>query len=336
MAMTDAAPVTDRVIPFGQAVNEALDEALARDPKVVLLGEDIADPAGGVLKTTAGLSTKYGAHRVRSTPISEQAIIGAAIGAALGGFKPVAEIMLMDFFAVCMDQVANHAAKLRYMSGGRTNVPITIRTQVGGGLGFGGQHSQSLEAWMAHIPGLKIAIPSTAADAKGLLTACIDDPDPCVFLETIGLVYGAPGPVPPGSHVVPLGKADVKREGSDVTVIAWGRSVHDALAAAADLEAEGISVEVVDLRTIVPLDLATVLASVAKTRRALVVHQATRFCGVGAEIASLIHSHLHGDLAGPVERIGAAYATVPFAGGLEAALYPSKTAIVERLRAMGS
>ncbi|HVW32866.1 MAG TPA: pyruvate dehydrogenase complex E1 component subunit beta [Acidimicrobiia bacterium] len=336
MAVTDTAAeaVTDRVIPFGQALNEALDDALARDPKVFLLGEDIADPAGGVLKTTAGLSTKYGAHRVRTTPISEQAIIGAAIGAALGGFKPVAEIMLMDFFAVCMDQVANHAAKLRYMSGGRTGVPITIRTQVGGGLGFGGQHSQSLEAWMAHIPGLKVVCPSTPADAKGLLTACIDDPDPCIFMETIGLVYGATGPVPPGHHSVPLGVADVKREGSDVTVVAWGKTVHDALAAAAEVEADGISVEVVDLRTIVPLDLPAVLTSVAKTRRALVVHNATRFCGVGAEIASLIHGELHSDLAGPVERIGAAYATIPFAGVLEGALFPSKDGIVARLRAM--
>jgi pyruvate/2-oxoglutarate/acetoin dehydrogenase E1 component len=327
-------PTSDEpVATMSAAVNQALAEVMAADPKVILLGEDIADPAGGVMKATVGLSTRFGTERVRATPIAEQAIIGAAIGASLGGYRPVAEIMLMDFFAVCMDQVANHAAKLRYMSGGRTNVPITIRTQVGGGRQFSAQHSQSLEAWMMHIPGLKVAIPSTPRDAKGLLTSCILDDDPCIHMEPMVSLYTS-GPVPAGSFAIPLGVADVKRTGSDVTIVTWGWQVAEALAAAAELEAEGTSVEVLDLRTLVPLDRAAIVASVAKTTRCLVVHAATQFAGPGAEIAAIVQKELWGQLSGPVERLGAGYAPIPFAAELEQALYPNRSTIADTVRKM--
>ena len=200
-------------LSMSRAINQALDLALAADPSVIILGEDVADPAGGALKLTRGLSTKHGTARVRDTPISETAIIGAAIGAALGGLRPIAEIMFMDFLMVCMDQVANHAAKLRYMSGGRTGVPMTIRTAVAAGRSFGAQHSQSLEGWLMHTPGINVVCPSTPADAKGLLTACIEDDDPCVFMELLALL-GVRGEVPEGRHVVPLGSAAVRRPGT--------------------------------------------------------------------------------------------------------------------------
>ncbi len=245
---------------MSEAVNQAIDLAMAEDPDVFLIGEDIEDPIGGVMKGTKGLSTKYGRERVRNTPISEQAIVGTAIGASLVGMRPIAEVMLMDFFAVAMDQVANHAAKLRYMSGGRTNVPITIRTSVGGGRQFGAQHSQSLEAWMMHIPGLKVVVPSTPRDAKGLLWSCIFDDDPCIFMETMSLLFTR-GPVPPGRFEIPLGVAEVKREGDDVTVVTWGWQVPEAMAAAETVAGEGISVEVIDVRTLVPLDTEAILAS---------------------------------------------------------------------------
>jgi pyruvate/2-oxoglutarate/acetoin dehydrogenase E1 component len=285
-----------------------------------------------VVKATAGLSTKYGLDRVRPTPISEQAIVGAAIGASLAGMRPVAEIMINDFLAVCMDQVANHAAKLRYMSGGRTNVPITIRTLTAGNVGsFGAQHSQSLEAWLTHIPGLKVVFASTPADAKGLLTTCIEDDDPCVFFESMRL-YFTPGQVPMGRHTIPLGLADVKREGSDLTILSYGWALAEALAAAEQLAEDGVSAEVVDLRSLVPLDRQTILNSVAKTRRALVTHSAVQFCGFGAELAALINSELHGDLAAPVARVGAKYSPIAFAQSLEALHFPNATAIYQTAR----
>jgi pyruvate dehydrogenase E1 component beta subunit len=316
------------------AINQALDEALTRDPKVLILGEDIADPAGGVMKATAGLSTRHGPQRVRATPIAEQGFLGAAIGASLAGYRPVVEIMLMDFLAVCMDQLANHAAKLRYMSGGRTNVPITVRTVAGGGRQFGSQHSQSLEAWLMHVPGLKVAVPSNPADAKGLLASCIEDDDPCVFMESMMVLY-SPGPVPEGYYSLPLGHADVKRTGSDVTIVTWGWQVGQAIAAADTLAGEGISVEVVDLRSLVPFDREMILASVAKTRRVVIVHAATQFAGPGAELAAMIQKELWGQLQGPVERLGAPYAPVPFAAELEAAYYPNSDRIADLIRKLG-
>src|SRR6185437_13694918 len=250
------------------------------------------DPIGGVWRTFAGLSTTYGTDRVRNTPISEQAIVGTAIGAALAGYRVVADIMFFDFIAVCLDQLANHAAKLRYMSGGVSGVPITVTTTVGSGR-FGAQHTQSLEAWLMHTPGVKVVYPTTPEDAAGLMTTCIDDDDPCLFIQHSGTMFKkspkAPSAAPPeGPAAVPLGVADVKRVGTDVSIIAYGVAVRDALRAADTLAGEGISAEVVDLRSLVPLDVDGILASVAKTRRAVVVHAATRFCGPGAEIAAVI------------------------------------------------
>jgi pyruvate/2-oxoglutarate/acetoin dehydrogenase E1 component len=325
------AAATDPICTMSDAVNQAIDIAMEEDPEVFTLGEDVEDPIGGVMKGTKGLSTKYGRERVRNTPISEQAIVGAAIGASLVGMRPIAEVMLMDFFAVAMDQVANHAAKLRYMSGGRTNVPITIRTSVGGGRQFGAQHSQSLEGWMMQTPGLKVAVPSTPRDAKGLLYSCIFDDDPCIHMETLSLLFTR-GPVPAGRFVIPLGVADVKRSGDDVTVVTWGWQVPEALAAADELAGEGISVEVVDLRTLVPLDMDAVLQSVARTKRVLIVHAATQFAGPGAEIAAVVGHELFGELDAPVERMGSAYSPIPYAAELETLHYPERLRIAEAIR----
>jgi pyruvate dehydrogenase E1 component beta subunit len=301
------------------------------DPSVFLLGEDIADPAGGILGVTKGLSTKHGAARVRDTPISETAIVGATIGAAIAGLRPVAEIMIMDFIGICLDQLVNLAAKARFMSGGRLSVPMTVRTSVYGGLLSGATHSQSLEAWLMHIPGLKVVVPSTPADAKGLLSACIFDDDPCLFVENVAL-YATTGPVPDGEFSIPLGRADIKRSGTDLTVVTYGRTVPDALAAAEQVASEGISVEVVDLRTLVPLDIATVLESVGRTRRAVVAHHATRFAGPGAELAASISEELFGQLEAPVGRVGARFAPVGSAPTLEAAVMPSAEAIADAVR----
>ena len=309
----------------------ALGEALAADPSVFLIGEDLADPGGGISQITKGLSTAFGTDRVRDTPISEVAIVGAAVGAAAAGLRPVAEVMIMDFISIALDQLVNHAAKSRFMSGGLLQIPMTLRTAVFGGIGSGATHSQTLETWLAHIPGLKVVVPSTPADAKGLLTSCIFDDDPCVVVENVAL-YGTVGPVPEGEFRVPLGVADVKRPGADVTVVTYGRTVRDALAAAETLTDEQIDVEVVDLRSLVPLDVATVLASVAKTRRVVVAHHATRFAGFGAEVAGLINDELFGQLDAPVQRVGAQFAPIGSAAVLEAAVMPSATSIVDAIR----
>lgn len=314
------------------AVNASLDRVMADDPKVICLGEDIADPIGGVWKSFAGLSTRYGSQRVRNTPISEQAIVGAAIGASMAGYRVVAEIMFFDFVAVCLDQLANHAAKLRYMSGGVTSVPITICTSVGSGR-FGAQHTQSLEAWLMHVPGIKVVYPSTPADAAGLMTTCVLDDDPCVFVQHSGIMFRRT-PVPESSPPVPLGTSDVKREGSDVSIITYGSSVADALAAAEVVAGEGIGVEVVDLRSLVPLDTEGILASVAKTKRAIVLHAATEFCGPGAEIASIITENLFGELEAPVRRLGAEYVPVPFAVELDP--FPTRDLVVESIRSVAA
>lgn len=313
-----------------EALNLAMDQALARDERVLLLGEDIADP--GANGPTRGLSTKYGADRVLDTPISEAAIVGAAIGAAMDGMLPVAEIMIMDFIGIAVDQIVNHAAKVRFMTGGRTTAPITVRTQVYGGLGTGGTHSQSLEAWFMHVPGLKVVVPAAPRDAKGLLTSAIFDDDPCVFVETIRL-QGQRGmvPVDPG-FAIPLGEADIKRPGNDVTLIAYGRGVVESLAAATALEAEGIDAEVLDLRTLVPLDVPAIIESVGRTRRAVVVHDAVQFAGPGAEIAATLQRELFGHLAAPVERVGARFVPNPAPPTLEAAIYPGLERITDAVR----
>jgi pyruvate/2-oxoglutarate/acetoin dehydrogenase E1 component/TPP-dependent pyruvate/acetoin dehydrogenase alpha subunit len=314
-------------------VRDAQDLALAQDKGVFLLGEDIGDPPGGVFGTSKGLQTKYGISRVRPTPIAETAIIGAGIGAALVGMRPVAEIMFIDFAGVCLDQIFNHAAKQRYMSGAATHVPMTIRMLVGGGIGgFGAQHSQSLEAWLLHTPGLKVTFPSTPFDAKGLLLSCIFDEDPCIQLESIKLLRGVKGDVPLADYRIPLGVAKVRREGSDITAITYGWQVQECLTAAEELQKEGISLEVIDLRTLVPLDYHRVLESVKKTRRAIVVHAATEFCGFGGEIASTVSEELFSRLKAPVARLGADYAPIAYSREIETNQIPQAKSIAARIR----
>lgn len=300
-----------------QAVSAALFEAMENDPKVLVFGEDVADrEGGGVMGTTRGLSTKFGDARVRSTPIAEQSIIGAAIGAAMAGYKPVAEIMLMNFVTVAMDMIVNHAAKLRFMSGGQSQVPMVIRTLTGAGWQTAGQHCDHFEGWFAHTAGIKVVAPATPADYKGLLLSAIADPDPVLFIENNRTMFMA-GEVPANQGPIPLGKARVAQEGKDITLISYSGIVAHCHMAAAELEQAGISAEIVDLRTISPWDKDTVLASVEKTGRALVAHEAVRDFGPGAEIAATIQEELFGKLKAPVRRIGAPYCAVPFAKVLE-------------------
>ena len=316
-----------------QAINMALHEAMGLDPNVIVLGEDVGDEqAGGIAGVTKGLSTKYGKSRVRSTPIAEQAIMGAAIGAAIVGMRPVAEIMLMNFTTVAMDMIVNHAAKLRFMSGGQTHVPLTIRTMTGAGFGTGGQHADYLEAWFAHTPGIKVIAPSSPADAYGLMLSCIFDDDPCLFIENMP-TYWAPGLAPEPGVRIPLGTANILRAGGDVTVISYSRSVTDCIAVAEKLAQEKIGVEVIDLRTIAPFDFETILGSVARTRRAVIVHEAVTPFGVGAEIAACLQKALFGKLAAPVERVGSSYCAVPFSKPLEMAFIPTQARIEAAVRA---
>lgn len=317
-----------------QAINAALADAMEADDKVLVLGEDVADPEeGGVVGVTRGLSTRFGEHRVRSTPISEQAIIGAAIGASLLGFKPVAEIMLMNFTTVAMDMIVNHAAKLRFMSGGQTHVPIVIRTMTGTGFSSGGQHCDYLESWFAHTAGLKVVAPSNPEDAYGLMRAAIADPDPVIFIENLPC-YWSQGPACASGHVVPLGKARVARPGTDVTIVSYSRTLLESLGAAAALEQAGISAEVIDLRTVAPWDEQAVLASAERTGRLLITHEAVERHGLGAEIAAVAAKKLFGKLKTPVERLGAPFAPVPFAKPLEEAYAPNAERIAAVARAM--
>ena len=330
--MTTLNPTKAKMIYGAEAALQALDEAMAEDPNVIAFGEDLADrEGGGVMGATVGLSTKYGDLRVRSTPISEQAIIGAAVGAAIAGMRPVAEIMLMNFTTVAMDQIVNHAAKIRFMSGGQTCVPLTIRTMSGAGMGLGGQHSDMLEAWFAHVPGLKVVVPSNHADWTGLLASAIFDDDPVLVVEPTLLMRVKGVAAPPG-HRLPLGKAAIARAGTDVSVIAYGRPVNDALAMAEKLAAEGVSVEVIDLRTVAPYDKEVVLNSVARTGRAVIVHEAVRNFGVGAEIAAHVSEELFGQLKAPVRRVASRNTPVPFSPPLEKAFMWSAADIEAAVR----
>lgn len=319
---------------YCQAINRAMDDAMAADDEVFILGEDVADEqSGGVFKATQGLSARYGTHRVRSTPIAEQAIMGAAVGAAIAGMRPIAEIMLMNFIAVCMDQVSNHAAKMRFSTGGQTPCPLTIRTTSGPGVNFGPQHSDLLEAWLAHTPGLKVVMPSSPQTAYSLLRSCIDDDDPCVFIESTPMYWlGCEGPAIDTGFRLPLGKALVEREGDRATVISYGRTMIDVRTAADLLADEGIEVEVIDLCSISPLDTDTVLASVAKTRRAVIAHDSVEAFGIGAELSSRIHENLFDELAAPVHRVGAEYAPVPYSGALEQHYLVGQDRIVSAIR----
>jgi acetoin:2,6-dichlorophenolindophenol oxidoreductase subunit beta len=316
-----------------QAINMALHDAMEADQNVIVLGEDVADrEGGGIVGVTRSLSTTFGIGRVRSTPISEQAIVGAAIGAAMVGMRPVAEIMLMNFTTVAMDMIVNHAAKLRFMSGGQTCVPLTIRTMSGAGFSNGGQHSDMLEAWFAHTPGLKVVVPSNPSDAYGLMRSCIEDEDPCIFIEPLAVLF-ATGPAPDRGGRIALGKANVVRRGEDVTVITYGRQIADALAVAESMKGD-ISVEVIDLRTVAPYDQETVLASVKRTKRAVVVHEAVKSFGVGAEIAAQLNEMLFGQLEAPVLRVAGKFSPVPFSRPLEAAFLPGKAEISAAIRSL--
>ena len=326
---TEAAQV--EMMTIAQALNSAFHLAMERDDKIVVLGEDVADPIGGVFKTSKGLSTKFGEQRVRATPIAEQAISGAAVGLAIGGYRPIAEIMFFDFITLAMDQVLNHAAKLRYMSGGATTAPITVTTVIGSSH-FGAQHAQSLEAWFMHTPGITVIYPSSPSDAKGLMTTALESPDPTLFIQHSGLLYSVKENVPVGELRIPLGKAARRREGSDVTLITYGTQVATCMAAADELAQEGVEAEVLDLRTLVPLDLAAVFESVERTRRAVIVHEATEFAGPGAEIASRLNERLFNELLAPVVRVGADYSPVPFAKSLSG--YPTASRVAARVRTL--
>ena len=327
-------PAETRVMAAFDATREAIDIAMAADADVFLLGEDVGEPMGGLWKTSVGLAAKYGDHRVRNTPIAEQAIIGAAAGASMLGMKAIAEIMFSDFTLVCLDQILNHVAKQRYMTGGKTTMPMVMRVFVSGGVGgAGAQHSQSLEAMLLHVPGLKVVYASTPEETKGLLLSCIADEDPCVVLEStkVRLMKGS---VPVGDYRIPLGVAKVKREGSDLTIATYGWQVHEALAAAEDLAAEGISVEILDLRSLMPIDYSRIFESARKTGRLLVVHAATEFCGLGAEICSTVNSELWNELKGPADRFGADYAPMAYSTEIEAAQVPGRGSIAARIRQM--
>jgi len=316
---------------FAHAINRSLDDALARDASVVLLGEDIAN-AGGSFAVTRGLLAKYGSDRIIDMPIAENAIASIAVGLALGGFRPVIEIMFMDFMTLTMDAVVNQAAKLHFMFGGHAAVPMVVRTQHGGGLNAGPQHSQCLEAWFAHIPGLKVVIPATLDDAYALLQSAIEDPNPVIFIEHKAL-YPMKGMLSESIEAVPIGKARIARRGGDVTIVAYGAMVHKALAASGTLAEEGIDAEVIDLRTIQPWDEAAVLESLSRTHRLVVAHEAVEAFGVGAEIAARMAHVGFDELDGPIVRVGGRFMPVPFGRTLEADYMPSAADIVEAVRA---
>ena len=319
-------------LTYREAVADAIAQEMERDDKVVFLGEDIAK-AGGVFKTTVGLYDKFGPDRVRDTPISEQAILGAAMGAAMTGLRPIAEIMFSDFFAVCWDIVVNQIAKTRYMTGGQVTMPLVIRSANGGGVRFGAQHSQSIENWAMMIPGLKVVAPSTPADVKGLLAASIRDPDPVIFFEQKSL-YGDKGEIPDGEHVDELGTARVVRDGTDAVIYALAAMVPRSIKAAERLEADlGIRVSVVDVRSLVPLDTRTLFSEFRKSGRAFTVEENPRLCGWGAEISSLITEECFWDMDLPVTRITTPHIPLASADNLEDRMIPSVDRIYETVRA---
>ena len=315
---------------YAEALHAALSEEMRRDPRVIVFGEDVG-AYGGVFKVTRDLQKEFGPQRVRDTPISEQAIAGLAIGAAMMGLRPVAEIMYVDFLPLALDQLINQASMIPYIWNGHATLPFVLRTQGGAGAGAGAQHSKSLEAMVAHIPGLKVAMPATPADAKGMLTAAIRDPNPVIFIEH-KLLYNTRGPVPAGDHVEPLGRCAVRRPGRDVTLVATSRMVLEALAAAEALAEDGIEAEVIDVRTLRPLDAETIVASVRRTHRAVVVNEGWRTCGYGAELAATIAEAAFEYLDAPVARLGAADRAVPYAQPLETESIPSAARIAAAAR----
>jgi 2-oxoisovalerate dehydrogenase E1 component len=326
-------PNTERQLTFAEALNEALNQEMQRDSSVLILGEDIAE-TGGIFQVTKGLSARFGTERVRDTPISEATFCGAGVGAALAGLLPIVEVQIFDFVTQMMDMIVNQAAKFRFMNGGTAKVPLVIRGPQGGGIRLAAQHSQSLEAWFAHIPGLVVVAPSTPYDAKGLLIAAIRDDNPVIFLEHKMLYLSERGPVPEECYAIPLGKAVIKREGNDVSVVATQAMVTKALSAAVQLEREGISVEVIDPRTIRPLDEETILASVRKTHRLLIVHEACKTGGFGAEVSAMVVEKAFDALHAPPVRVAARDTPMPFNDKLEAAVIPSRDAILSAVRTL--
>lgn len=319
-------------VTYLEAIGQAIAEEMARDPDVFVLGEDVG-AFGGAFKVTAGLQERFGPLRVLDTPVSASAIVGAAVGAALMGMRPIAEMQYMDFIACAFDQVVNMAAKLAWRTAGALPVPIVIRGPAGGGTHSGPWHSQSPEAWFLHVPGLKIVVPSTVYDAKGLLKAAIRDDDPVLYLEQKLLYRRLKGELPEEDYVVPLGKAEVRREGRDLTILTYGAMVYQALAAAERLASEdGAQIEVVDLRSLAPLDRAAIAASVRKTSRALLLHEAPRTGGVGAELAAIIAEELFDELDAPVVRVAAPDTPFPYAPALEAAYLPDAERVVAAAR----
>lgn len=313
-----------------QALNEGLAQEMERDPNVFILGEDVGQ-FGGCFGVTQGLFQKFGEERVKDTPITESAIIGAATGAAAAGLRPVCEIMFVDFIGVALDQLFNQAAKMRYMFGGKAKIPMVLRAPQGAGIGAAAQHSQSLEAWFAHVPGLKVAMPATPYDAKGLIISAIRDDNPVVFLEH-KMLYGVEGEVPDDLYTVEFGKADVKRPGDGVTIVATSNMVHTALSAAEKLAEDNVSAEVIDPRTLVPLDIETIIDSVKKTHALVIVHEAVKQCGFGAEIAAQVAEKAFDFLDAPIVRIGAPFTPVPFAPPLEQAFIPNEETIIKAVR----
>ena len=316
---------------YAEAIRDGMRVEMQRDANVYIAGEDVGK-FGGCFGVTAGLFDEF-PGRVLDTPISETAIVGHAVGAAAAGLRPIVEIMFIDFMGVCMDELFNQAAKMRYMFGGKAKVPMVVRTPCGGGMTASAQHSQCIEAWFTHIPGIKTIMPSTPADAKGLMAAAIRDDNPVMYIEHKQLL-GMSGEVPEGEYIIPLGKADIKRAGSDVTIVAWSWMVHKALAAAEQLAKEGISAEVVDLRTLVPLDKECILQSVAKTNRLVVVNEAVRTSGFAGEIAAIVVEEGFDLLDAPIVRVTALDIPVPFNAKLEAVYLPNETKIVAAVKSL--
>ena len=319
-----------RELTYREAIREALREEMRRDDRVFVMGEDVA-VYGGLFKVTEGLLAEFGPERIFDTPLSESAIVGAAVGASLMGMRPVAEVMFADFTTVAMDAIVNHAAKINYMSGGETPAPLVLRMAYGAGPRWGSHHTQSVESWIANVPGLTIVMPATPYDAKGLLKAAIRTPNPVIFLEH-KLLYGKKGEVPEGEYIVPIGKAEIKRPGDAVTVVASGLMVDRALDAARTLAEEGISAEVIDLRSVQPLDEDTILASVEKTGRLVIVHEAPVRGGFGGEIAAVVANKGLGFLDAPIERVGAPWTPVPFGQLLVNAYVPKEDDIIRAVR----
>ena len=319
-------------LTYSEAIRLALIEEMERDERVILLGEDIAQ-YGGAFRVTRDLARKFGTERVINTPISENSFVGVAVGAALTGLRPVVEIMFMDFITLAMDQLCNHAAKLHYIYGGQAGVPMVVRAPAGAGRGYGASHSQSLEAWFMHMPGLKVIAPSTPRDARGLLKAAIRDNNPVVCIEN-KLLYSLKGDVPDDDEIVPLSKAQVVREGEDVTLIAYARMTHLALEAADRLEQEGIHCEVLDLRTLAPMDTDAIVASVSKTSRAVVVEEDTRRGGVGAEVAAVIADRAFERLDSPIRRVACEDVPIPCCPSLEQAVLPSVEKVIAAVESL--